>query len=523
MLALIPAWPQNVDELTRDAMLSLIGLFKQNQGKTEVLMLEHHNQFNYFLNHNHLLDLKYWDALDSVLGIKLTEGKPLAISDIEVPGEAELVYDNYGVNVFVNSTKVGRIMVEFNGLITQIEWQIKSTEKRIDIYDSRGFKISEQIKNEANQVVQQNWFNEYGEKRLTWDGKKYWPLTDDKNRFKAASYVQLSDLLTEAAYEHLTATKPTKIIATVADQQLTMLTALQRAFPITYLIPTNQINNPNLKPLLLKGQELLVPNQFELDQLVSQYGELIQAKIKVAYLFATQLNLGHSAEEETQKILWVVNDASNVEVFDVLTDWLANHPATQLAILATNPQLTNRLVTKLVEQLRSQFDFVRKIDPGLVADALQKVDKRDELQRALAKLQPNGDEKQLLVWLNEVTAFWAAFNQVEIISEVNRGTLATLYQSVRLVVDLNSAPDPFLQVAAISAGVPQITKANSPYSQHQFNGWVAKNLEQLSQGLHYFLDGLTNWNEALVANVDLINRFSSERLFTIWEEELHGE
>lgn len=514
MLTVIPNWPNNVQELSQDESLSVIELFQQNHEKVDVVLLKHNNQLNYFLNQNNSLNLNYWDALDYILGIQLKDGKPVAITDIGVPANSELVYSNYGVTIYVENIKVGYIQIVFNGLVSQVEWYLEDGHTQIDEYDSRGFKISEQLKNSADQLLSQKWFDEYGELKLIWAEEQLKPVAQKEGDFDQTSYQQLADLVAEVTKKHLQQNS-NPVIAVATTTELSILQQLQTSIKLDYLVRTDQIIIQQLEPLWRGAQKLLVLSLEDQEQLVQQYDLSIQEKTKLVYPFVAQLKLGHSAEEKDHQLVWRVGQTS-LNYFKTLVAWIKKHSDTTLTIVAASNEQITHLANQWVTELTNQYFFVEQLDQELLMKAIKK---HQELQELINSMQLNffNDESIEVSLINE---FLKDLNRIDFLSKPSRNTLTALYQRARLVIDLNHSPKVEPQIEAISAGIPQIVFSDSPYVQHQQNGWIAKSPEQLISGLHYFLDGLGNWNEALVFNVALINRFSSDSLFEQWKEEL---
>ena len=52
---------------------------------------------------------------------------------------------------------------------------------------------------------------------------------------------------------------------------------------------------------------------------------------------------------------------------------------------------------------------------------------------------------------------------------------------VRLIVDLNSQPLLYTQIAGISAGIPQINRVKTEYVSHKKNGYLLENIADFAQ------------------------------------------
>ena len=98
---------------------------------------------------------------------------------------------------------------------------------------------------------------------------------------------------------------------------------------------------------------------------------------------------------------------------------------------------------------------------------------------------------------------------------------------VRLIVDLNSQPLLYTQIAGISAGIPQINRVKTEYVSHKKNGYLLENIADFAQAAHYYLDSLQVWNDSLIHSIEKIKEHTGEQFLIKlekWLEEVtHGK
>lgn len=87
-----------------------------------------------------------------------------------------------------------------------------------------------------------------------------------------------------------------------------------------------------------------------------------------------------------------------------------------------------------------------------------------------------------------------------------------------LLVDLRNVPEQYLQINAISFGIPQIVRRRTDFIEHGGNGIVLDRLERLSAALDYYLNGLEHWNEAKVYSYEISREYTTARLLEMWGE-----
>ena len=90
----------------------------------------------------------------------------------------------------------------------------------------------------------------------------------------------------------------------------------------------------------------------------------------------------------------------------------------------------------------------------------------------------------------------------------------------RILVDLRETPELYLQIAAISIGIPQIVRTRTEFVKPGRNGILLKDIKKLPGALHYYLNGLKNWNQAMVCSYELVREYTTEELLKKWRKVL---
>ncbi len=92
--------------------------------------------------------------------------------------------------------------------------------------------------------------------------------------------------------------------------------------------------------------------------------------------------------------------------------------------------------------------------------------------------------------------------------------------SLRILIDWGNGLDEFLQISAISTGIPQIYRQPNSQIKNYQNGLICPQLSDINKGLDYYLGNLKHWNEALIYNVQLMNQLSATELQKKWKKVL---
>ena len=94
---------------------------------------------------------------------------------------------------------------------------------------------------------------------------------------------------------------------------------------------------------------------------------------------------------------------------------------------------------------------------------------------------------------------------------------------LRVVIDLGDEPDLYLQISAISAGVPQINMIETDYVTPNVNGLIIPSSSNITQALDYFLLSLKNWNYSYASSIKLVDEFSSTKIIREVDRLIKGE
>ena len=132
------------------------------------------------------------------------------------------------------------------------------------------------------------------------------------------------------------------------------------------------------------------------------------------------------------------------------------------------------------------------------------------LYEEIGKILEAGPQKETLV-------FGKRIQMQPFLSETD---LIRILSDVRLILDVRDQPDLYLQIAGISAGIPQINYRYTRYVDHKKDGYIIQNISYVHEALVYYLSQLNHWNEALMYCVEKAENYTSGALVTQWKERL---
>ena len=87
----------------------------------------------------------------------------------------------------------------------------------------------------------------------------------------------------------------------------------------------------------------------------------------------------------------------------------------------------------------------------------------------------------------------------------------------RIMVDVTTQPDLYLQISCISSAIPQIVSHVTQYVHNGKNGFVVKDISEISHCLIYYLDYITNWNKCMIYSYELGKEYNTASLIRKWK------
>ncbi|RCW16501.1 accessory Sec system protein Asp1 [Streptococcus gallolyticus] len=505
MYYFIPAWyPQSnwwddptskwyrPQSVSFDDTLSQMKLFKKHRDALQVLVLNYYPTLRYFLHRYDVDEVPSWSAFDVIQDIKEPSVRVLSIDDLSWPEGTEFVHTPFVMVAFHANQKIATIEFGIEGQLLFVE-QFEQGElvKRLT-FDDRGFLSS---------ITHYRHEQPHSRDYLNLDGK--WQIRQDlvsgqitvnpacAHRFHKAFYERIEDLIAEvliaytktAAFEMpdfiLSAASPahSSLLVTAFDKKDLIWSFFKKRFPMT---DKEQILE------LLSGVKLALTDSISSQRQLSQ---LSQTNLQQVPLYDSRLSLGKSREMKNQEI-YLYSDGLTLEQ-------LTNTLALTFEMMAENDSLILKVISykAALDEQAQMTDIITRLLEEAATPYLYLA--AQETLAAENDVDDSQEQEKSRVQLHFLTTEIAILAQLE---------------TARLVVDLSDAPDNYTQVAAISAGIPQINTVETEYVTHQENGLIITSDEELLAGYHYYLDTLTNWNHSLIYSVKKISSFTSDEL-----------
>jgi len=517
MINMIPAWPQLAERTQEDGTVNLVRLLSQSSQPTRLVVADYTPMLRYFLAANHLLETPWVNVFDELQQVHQAVGLPLAVEDIELPDGIDLVYGPDTAYLYRQEQLVGTFEMAKPGFVKAVHW-VSDDGQRIDLYDDRGFLSSTLELDQNNQRTKQTWWTQDGETALVFDGAQYhWlkaPAEVNKD-FGTLEALQLQVINT------LVSSDDHFIVRLIQDNhELSRL--VSQNWPTTLQIATQgDLPAASDAALVKASRAVVLPTNQMLASLKRRLPELGATHWYAIAPYATTLSLGFSNEADYLTVYWHLNDLSKERteaVYLKLLAAMARHIDYALTIDVHNDEEVPPMLKTALYSI-TQYYGISGDSPefALIQHALFD----EKADTSMANIDENilnetGDTEKA----DNLTAIKAFMERLKFRVHSDFSEIRSDFSEARLLLDLGSQPNLFMQIQAISVGIPQVNEVDTGYVQQGENGDVIVSDAAAIQAVRTYLDQLTRWSQSLVVNTRLIDQHAEDQLLVHWEEAL---
>jgi accessory secretory protein Asp1 len=526
MLYFIPAWYQQNEwreneqswHVRRmhsefDDTVKQIQLFHRSKAcEYRILLLGCVPNFRHFLHRQSVYHAPYWSCFDAIQEVRRTRVCVMSFHDLNWPRGISFVYTPFVVVAYRRGEKYAQVEFGEDGNPIRIDFYGGGQVKRKNIYDDRGF-VSSIIVYEDGEPSCQEYLTEDGQLkmrvflkdghveinpscpgyRISYEGRE-WTET-----FYRLNYDSLEQVIGEvfAAYIQKTGYRDVFCVA-MHPLHLSLTTGILGGKKTILSFFSDRCSleaHPEAIALVESANYLIADSQANAQQIARALHRLPLNMMDITP-YDTRVDFGISQQLNVQKILIPV-DGLGQEHFAEIIRLLAGY-------LATNANARVHLFTRdaaydrgerLLEQARSILEEAG-FDPRMAE-------------------QTEGDDRQAENDLEEGTGGEQLFFVEQCVDELS---VSKCIREQRVVADLRATPELYLQISCISTGIPQIVRTETPYVEADKNGKVLRDIRMLPQALAFYLEGMANWNEAMVHAYEIGQQFTTARLLEEWKE-----
>lgn len=524
MLYFIPAWYQQNEwseneqkwymrrmHTEFDDTVKQVQLFHRSGAYPyRIMLLSCAPNFRHFLHRQSVYHASYWSCFDAIQEVRRKKAVALSFHNLKWPPHIEFVYTPFVVVAMLHGERYAQIEFGEDGNMIEIDMYEKGRICQRNIYDDRGF-ISSTILFEDGKPIRQDYLMENGAWKLRCyqsDGHveinpaypeflidyhdierslPFWKLRydniDEVIEEVFMSYVDLTtdeDLFCVAMHE-----RHAKMLWKVFEGKKLILSFFEDRYDIG--------EHPEMLPLVERANYIIADSQENVKNIMGRTEQTLP--IKNITPFDSRVDFGISQQLNVQKILIPV-DHLEEQMFENLICSLG-------AYLPGNDNAQVHLLTR-------QADFDRK------TRLLKKT--RECLKRAGMEVEWAAEErpvKEADNLLEDTEQIPVRFFVEQCVDELS---VSKCMREQRLVIDMRDMTEVYLRINAISVGIPQIVRKSTQFVEHGKNGFVISNVSRIPELLEFYLENLTNWNQAMVYSYEVGKKYTTGVLLDEWKE-----
>lgn len=478
-----------------------------------IMLLSYTPNFRHFLHRQGVYRAPYWSCFDAIQEVKRKKAAVLSFHNLKWPEKIEFIYSMFAVVAMRHKKKYAQIDFGEDGNPIRIDLYQNEKLSRRNIYDDRGF-LSSTILYEDEKQLYQDYLMENGmwKMRVFYkDGHvqinekcpeyllQYQDETQNR-RFSRLSYENMEQVIYEVLTSYVELTKKQDVFCMAMHErhaELVKNTLRNKKLILSFFGDRYSVaSHPESLKIIEEADYIIVDSAKNVSKIQEESKLLIENIIAIPP-YDSRVDLGISQQLDVQKIL-VPIDGMEEEKFGKLIRMLGEY-------LLANDAARIHLFTRRAEYARKQ-------------NILEHV--RGELRKAgleemwAAEKEP---EKPLENDLELEVHVPVKFFVEQCVDEL---TVSKCMREQRVLLDIREVPELYLQITAISMGIPQIVWTETEFVEHDRNGIVLKDMDKIPGAVNYYLDGLKNWNQAMICSYELVKEYTTEKLLEKWKEVL---
>ena len=495
-------WYRSMQRLEFDDTIHQIRIFHSENLPVKLLLQAYMPHARYFLHRQDIFETEYYSVFDEIQAVESNDMQVLQIKDLEWEDDCEFIYTPFLIIVRRQGQLYAHVEFGVEGFISFIKFFKDDQLEKLNIFDDRGF-VSSIVYYEDGQEVYQDYLNPNGDWRI----REYLKFENShvvvnpvfSRDFDKLEYECIPDLILEKLGYYISHNVEEDSRFVVAAQPFTNQGVLdllpQHSHSIlSFFHERNQASKIENFKADLEYVDLVLTDRMDFKETLQNHFPLQAEKIHYLSPFDTRLQLGKSQQRHESKIFYQIDLSellNDYAIFKVLF-YVAQHPDTELVIGVYNAwQEGIKQVEDKVEELISDYLDLK--------DFIKKSYKNNQAENPL----PENQELEYRFRVRNIT------DELSLIQELD---------DTRLIIDLSQQPNLYTQIAGISAGIPQINLVASDYVTHLQNGYILDSISQLAVATDYYLQGLKNWNQALIYSIEKIKLNTGHQVIKRWEK-----
>ncbi len=525
MLHFIPAWYQQNTwheneqkwyvrrmHTEFDDTVKQIQLFHRNKVYPyRLLLLSFSPNLRHFLHRQGVYHAPYWSCFDGIQEVKRTKAVILSFHNMKWPAHTEFVYSPFVVTALLKGEKYAQVEFGEDGNPIEIDIYKNGILYRRNIYDDRGFVSATTIYRDG-QPLYRDYLMENGVWKLrcfqddghvevnpAWTG--YRLAYEDKEQtrtFVSLRYDSMEQVIREVLSSYLELTQETDLFCAAMDGRHANLlreVLKDKKVILSFFGKRYDYETHGLDKDAVAMADCIVTDSREAYKKIGESLGGAVRKITDISPYDTRVDFGISQQLKVQKILVPVDGLLEDDfgrIIIVLGQYLMKNENARVHLFTRQAEYDRK--DRLLEQVRMHLKS---------AGLIEAWGEKEERQ---------GVSENLVDPVDQIEARFFAEQCVDELS------VSKCIREQRVILDMREAPTLYLQIMAVSAGIPLITGCETQFVEHGGNGRILHSIDELPHALTYYLDSLSNWNDAMVYSYELGRKYTSEALINKWKE-----
>lgn len=471
-----------------DDTIKQVQLFSRNNlYPYKIILLSYAPNFRHFLHRQSIFRAEYWSVFDQMQCIESKTQRPFLVKDVPWPDGVEFIESPFFIIVRKDGEKYARISFGDDGNMLTIEYYETDVISRIEHFDDRGFISMMEIYEDGKALYEQ-----YLDEEGVWKFNRYlsdghveinpvsnyflWP--EGKKEYKHLSYDNIVNMIEEVLIRYVNRTDDQDIFCVAMDKLHTELMAriLRKRKTILSFFEgrTSLMKNDLMQRFLQDAGYIVTDTRENADLLRRTMGRAYPRMISITP-YDSRVDHGISMEFPYQNILVMADDLEKEQL--------------------------NELLDELLKYVNQNY----KTKVNLYTATL-------DYQKVMYFNDCAGRMNQAVTCEDKSREFFTVVRCMDAM-ETNRKLRET-----RVLIDIQNIPNQFVQISALSMGIPQITMRETQYVKNGRNGHVIESINEINEWLAFYLKDISNWNHARVESYEMGSEFSTAEIKRLWTQ-----
>jgi len=494
-------WYKRGIRMEFDDTVNQIRLFLRAGEPVRILLLGSMPELRMFLHREGISGAEIWSVFDRIQGVQGQNPGIFSYRDISWPADLEWMYTPFLALAYREGELYARVEFGEGGHVIFFDLCSCGEIRQRYYVDDRGF-LSYAVFYKGGQAVHREYFN----RRMQWQMREDVRTgvirvnPEAEYPFARREYPRMSTLIEEVLWNHFREAEQQSALILASDPRHNEMVCRwkgDRKLVMSFFEQRNAVTGQRQEDFRgMREADLVVADtEYAAGLLQDQYGVLAGRILDISP-YDARISLGTSARIRELKILCYLGNIDFEERlfwYDALLRYADRHRHVVLILGLGREAPDDVTVSSVTEELK-QVIYWGNYHSCVLLEGRAVVSENEETEDAAANVLIQNCK-----------------TETEIIG---------ILRDIRVIADADPKPDLYLQIAGMSAGVPQILRMKSQYVEHQKNGWILRTRDEFPEALDYFLEGLEHWNAALVHSVQKIADYTNGEIVRRWKRVL---